>query len=81
MNAQLIHTLSRTRTAELQHAGEQARLAREVRMSGRKLRYRNLITRLASDASRRQRRFGLDPHRPGLGVGTGVAPIDQEGRQ
>ena len=37
MNVQLNHILARQRAAELQHAGEQARLAREVRMSGRKL--------------------------------------------
>ena len=36
MNAQLNHILARQRTAELQRAGEQARLAREVRVSGRK---------------------------------------------
>jgi streptogramin lyase len=46
MNAQLNHMLARERAAELQHAGEQARLAREVGMSGRKLRNRNLITRV-----------------------------------
>ena len=52
MNAQLNHILARQRTAELQHAGEQARLAREVRMRGRKLRHRNLITRLRARPAR-----------------------------
>ena len=36
MNAQLNHILARHRAAELQHAVEQARLAREVRVSDRK---------------------------------------------
>jgi hypothetical protein len=36
MNVRLNHILARQRTAELQHAGEQARLAREVRVSDRK---------------------------------------------
>jgi hypothetical protein len=44
MNAQLDHILVRQRTTELEHAGAQARLAREARMSGRKLRHRKLIT-------------------------------------
>jgi hypothetical protein len=61
MNAQLIHTLARERTAELQHAGEQSRLAREGRTRGRGSRHRSLITRPASGATRRQRWFGLDP--------------------
>ena len=52
MNAQLNLMLARERTAELQHAGEQGRLAREVRMSGRKLRNRNLITRLRARPAR-----------------------------
>jgi hypothetical protein len=46
MNAQLNHMLARRRTAELQRAGERTRVARDVRMRGRKLRHRNLITRL-----------------------------------
>jgi hypothetical protein len=46
MDAQLNHILARKRAAELQHAGEQARLAREVRVSGRNLRRRHLVTRL-----------------------------------
>ena len=52
MNAQLNLILSRQRAAELQHAGEQPRLAREVRMRGRKLRHRNLITRLTARPAR-----------------------------
>ena len=44
MNAQLNPILARQRAAELRHAGEQARVTREVRMRGRKLRLRNRIT-------------------------------------
>ena len=46
MNAQLSQILARQRSAELQHTAEQERLAREVRMRGRRLRHRNLITRV-----------------------------------
>jgi len=46
MNAQLMHIFVRHRIAELRDAGEQVRLAREARMTGRKLRHRTLITRL-----------------------------------
>ena len=52
MNVQLNPILARHRTAELQRAGEQARLAREVCMRGRKLRHRNLITRLRARPAR-----------------------------
>jgi hypothetical protein len=52
MIAQLNRILARQRTAELQHAGVQARLAREVRMRGRKLRHRNLITSLRARPAR-----------------------------
>jgi hypothetical protein len=52
MNAQLNIMLARQRTAELQHAGEQARLARKVRMRGHKLRHRNLITRVRARPAR-----------------------------
>lgn len=52
MNVQLNHILSRRRAAELEHAGEQARLAREVRMRGRKLRHRIPITRLRARPAR-----------------------------
>ena len=52
MNVQLNPILARQRTAELQHAGEQARLTRGVSMSGRKLRLRNLITRLKARPAR-----------------------------
>ena len=52
MNAQLNLVLARHRAAELQRAGEQARLTREVCMRGRKLRHRNLITRLRARPAR-----------------------------
>ena len=52
MNAQLNHILARHRAAELQRAGEQARLAREVRMRGHKSRHRSLITRLRARPAR-----------------------------
>jgi hypothetical protein len=52
MNAQLNHRLARQRTAELEHAGAQARLAREARTSGRKLRHRKLITCLRARPAR-----------------------------
>ena len=52
MNVQLNLILARQRAAELQRAGERARLAREVRMRGRKLPHRNLITRLRARPAR-----------------------------
>lgn len=52
MNVRLNSIIARHRTAELQHAGEQARLARGVSMSGRKLRHRNVITRLKARPAR-----------------------------
>src|SRR3974390_612312 len=52
MNAQLNHLLARPRTAELRHAGEQARLSHEARMTGRKLRHQDLITRLRARPAR-----------------------------
>lgn len=52
MNVQLNHILSRRRTAELERAGEQARLAREFRVRGRKLHHRNAITRLKARPTR-----------------------------
>ena len=52
MNVQLNHILARQRAAELQHAVERARLAREVRMRGRKLPRWNLITRLKARPAR-----------------------------
>ena len=52
MNVQLNHILARQRAAELQHAVEPARLAREVRMRGRKLPRWNLITRLKARPAR-----------------------------
>ena len=52
MNAQLNHLLARHGTAELRHAGEQARLARDERITGRKLRHRNLITCLRARPAR-----------------------------
>jgi hypothetical protein len=47
MHAGLNHILAGPRRAHLEHAGEHARLAREVGMSDRTLRHRNLITRLS----------------------------------
>ena len=52
MNAQRNRILARQPTAELQHAGERTRLAREVRVMGRRLRHRNLITRLGARPAR-----------------------------
>ena len=52
MNVQLNHILSRRRTAELERAGEQARLAREFRVRGRKLHHRKAITRLRARPAR-----------------------------
>jgi len=52
MNAQRNRILARQPTAELQHAGERTRLAREVRVMGRRLRHRNLITRLGARLAR-----------------------------
>jgi hypothetical protein len=52
MNAQLNQILARQRAAELEHAGAQARLAREARTRGRKLRPRKLITRLRTRPAR-----------------------------
>ena len=61
MNVQLNHILSRRRAAELEHAGEQARLARQVRMRGRKLRHQIPITRLRA--------------RPARGLGPLIVPV------
>ena len=66
MNVQLNHMLSRRRAAELEHAGEQARLAREVRMRGRKLRHRIPITRLRA--------------RPARGLGPLIVPVTVTGK-
>jgi hypothetical protein len=52
MNPQLNYILARGRTADLQRAGERTRVARDVRMSGRKLRHRNLSTRLRARHAR-----------------------------
>ena len=52
MNAQLNLILARQRAAELQRAGEHARLTREVRMRGHKSRHRSLITRLRARPAR-----------------------------
>ena len=52
MNVRLNSIIARQRTAEIQRAGEQARLARGVSMSGRKLRHRNLITPLKARPAR-----------------------------
>src|SRR5215469_4020227 len=52
MNVQLNQLLARQRTAELQHAGEQARFARGLSTGGRKSRHRNLITRLKARPAR-----------------------------
>ena len=47
MHGQLDHTLARQRRVELQHAGEQARLASEVDAGRRRLRDPNPITHLS----------------------------------
>ena len=52
MNAQLNHLLAEKRTAELHQAGDQARLAREVRMRVRRSRDRNPIMRLMARPAR-----------------------------
>jgi len=52
MNAQRNRIFAQQPTAERQHAGERTRLAREVRVMGRRLRHRNLITRLGARLAR-----------------------------
>ena len=48
MHFQLNYTIARRRSAELQRAGERARLAREVPAKRRKLRDTDPITRLST---------------------------------
>ena len=52
MNAQLMYTMVRRRSAELRHASEQARVATEVSKRRRRLREQNTMTHPSADPER-----------------------------